>query len=111
MTLSDKLTAKARGRLEAQTGPTEQILHSATVGPTAMVLTTQRLLLAPYNQLAGPELNLPLSAIQDVAWQKGPLGSRGTLTIRTSSQVLEYRTPNKQGEPAAVKIRQAIAAR
>jgi hypothetical protein len=110
MTLSEKLTAKARGRLEAQAYG-EQILHSATVGPVAMVLTNQRLMLAAYNQLAGPDLNLPLSAIQDVAWQKGPLGSRGRLTIRTPSEVLEYRTPNSQGELAAVKIRQAIAAR
>ena len=110
MTLTDKLTSKARARLEAQVGPNEQILHSATVGPVAMVLTSQRLMLAPYVQTAGPELNLPLSAVQDVAWQKGPLGSQGRLTIRTSSQVLEYKTPNKQGEPAAIKIRQAIAA-
>ena len=109
MTLSDRLTAKARGRLEAQTTATEQILHSATVGPVAMVLTSQRLMLAAYNQGAGPDLNLPLSAIQDVAWQKGLLGSQGKLTIHTSSQVLEYKAPNKQGEPAAVKIRQAIA--
>lgn len=111
MTFSDRLTAKARGRLEAQALPNEQILHSATVGPTAMVLTTQRLMLAAYNQGAGPDLNLPLSAIHDVTWQKGLLGSQGKLTIRTSDQVLEYKTPNKQGEPAAVKIRQAIAAR
>lgn len=111
MTLRDKFTAKARGRLEAQAAPNEQILHSATVGPVAMVLTTQRLMLAAYNQGAGPDLNLPLSAIQNVAWQKGLLGSQGRLTIHTSHQVLEYKTPNKQGEPAAVKIRQAIAAR
>jgi hypothetical protein len=109
MALADKLTTKARSRLEAQVNADEQVLHSATVGPVALVLTDRRLMLAPYVQTAGPELNLPLSQIQDVAYQKGILGSQGRLTIRTSSQVLEYKTPNKQGEPAAIKIRQAIA--
>jgi hypothetical protein len=111
MAMTDRLTAKARGRLEAQVGPNEQILHSATVGPVGMVLTSQRLMLAPYVQTTAPDLNLPLSAIQDVAWQKGLLGSQGKLTIRTSTQTLEYKTPNKQGEPAAIKIRRAIANR
>lgn len=109
MTLSDRLTAKARARLEDQAGPTEQILHSATVGPVAMVLTTHRLMLAPYVRGVEPDQSLPLSAIQDVAYKRGPLGSQGQLTIHTSSQVLQYKTPNKQGEPAAIKIRQAIA--
>lgn len=107
--MTDRFTRKARARLEAQTGPTEQVLHSATVGPVAMVLTTQRLMLAPYVRGVEPDQSLPLSAIQDVAYKRGPLGSQGRLTIRTSSQVLEYKTPNKQGEPAAIKIRQAIA--
>lgn len=110
MALTDRFTAKARARLEAQAGPGEQVLLSSTVGPVGLVLTDRRLMLAAYNQLAGPDLNLPLSAIHQVAWQKGPLGSQGTLTILTSSESYTYKVPNKQGEPAAVQIRQAIAA-
>lgn len=110
MAITDRFTAKARARLEAQAGPGEKVLLSATVGPTAMVLTDRRLMLAAYNQGAGPDLNLPLSSIHQVAWQKGLLGSQGTLTIRTSIETHEFRTPNKQGEPAAVQIRQAMAA-
>ena len=111
MTLSDRLTAKARARLEAQAMPGEHILHSATVGPVAMVLTTRRLMIAPYVRGVEPDQSVPLSQIQDVAYRRGPLGSRGQLTIRTSSQVLDYpKMPNSQGETAAVAIRLAIAA-
>lgn len=109
MTLRDKATARARGRLEAQTGANERVLHSATIGHMGMVLTTRRLMLAPPIKGSEPELNLPLSAIQDVAWKKGPFGTSGQLTIYTSSQTLQYKVLNKQGEPAAVRIRQAIA--
>lgn len=109
MAVTDRFTRKARARLEDQIGPTEQVLHSATVGPVAMVLTNTRLMLAPYVRGVDPDQSLPLSAIQDVAYKRGPLGSQGQLTLHTSSQVLQYKTPNKQGEPAAIKIRQAIA--
>lgn len=109
MPITDRFTAKARARLEAQVGPQEQILYSATVGPVGMVLTDRRLMLAPYVQGTAPEVNLPLSAIHNVAWQKGHLGSQGTLSVHTSDQTHTYRVPNKQGEPAATRIRQAIA--
>jgi hypothetical protein len=110
MAITDRLTAKARARLEQQVGAGEDVLLSGTVGPVGLVLTTRRLMLAPPVTGAFPDRNLPLGAIQDVAWKKGLLGSQGVLTIRTGSETLEYKVPNKQGEPAAVLIRQAMAA-
>lgn len=111
MGIRDALTSKARHRLEAQVGPNEQVLLSGTVGPMGMVLTDRRLMLAPPAQGVYQDVNLPLSAIHNVAWKKGILGSPGLLSIHTSSQVHEYKVPNKQGEPAVTAIRQAIAAR
>lgn len=111
MTLRDKITAKARGRLEAQAGEGEQILHSATVGSVGLVLTTNRVMIAHPMQGVYEDVSLPLSAIQNVAWKKAMLGSQGLLTIHTSGQTLSYKATTKQGEPAAVRIRQAIAAR
>jgi hypothetical protein len=109
MAITDRLTAKARARLEQQVGPSEQVLLSSTVGPIGMVLTDSRLMIAYPVQGAYPDRNLPLTAIHDVAWKKGLLGSQGTLTIHTSSETLEYKAPNKQGEPASTLIRQAMA--
>lgn len=109
MGLKDKITSKARARLEAQTGPNEQVLYSGTVGPVGMVLTTHRLMIAHPMQGVYQDQNLPLSAIQNVAWKKQIIGSQGVLTIHTSGEALTYKATNKQGEPAAVSIRQALA--
>jgi hypothetical protein len=111
MAITDRLTAKARARLEQQVTPDEQVLLSSTVGPVGLVLTSRRLMIATPVQGAGPDRNLPLTAIHDVAWKKGLLGSQGTLTIHTGSETLEYKAPNKQGEPAATLIRQAMTSR
>lgn len=109
MSFKDKITSKARARLESQTGPNEPVLYSATVGPVGMVLTTHRLMIAHPMQGVYPDVNLPLSAIQNVAWKKAMLGSQGVLTIHTSGETLTYKATTKQGEPAAVRIRQAMA--
>lgn len=110
MASGDRFTKKARARLEDQLAPDETVIHSATVGPVGMVLTNRRLMLAPYVQGIADDVNLPLSSIHNVAWTKGMLGSQGELSIHTSSQVFTYKVPNRQAEPAAVAIRQAIAA-
>lgn len=109
MAITDRLTAKARQRMEQQLTAGERLLLSGTVGPVGLVLTDQRLMLVPPVNGAFPDRSLPLGAIQDVAWKKGLLGSQGMLTIRTGSETLEYKVPNKQGEPAATRIRQAMA--
>ncbi|TCC21654.1 hypothetical protein [Kribbella sindirgiensis] len=111
MANTDRFSRKARKRLEAQLGPDEQVLHSATVGPVGLVLTNRRLMLAPYVRGVDDEVNPQLSAIHNVAWRKGSLWSPGVLTIYTGSQTLTYdKVPNKQGESAAIAIRQAMAA-
>jgi hypothetical protein len=109
MGMTDKLSAKARERLTTSLGPDEAVLHSATVGPVGMVVTNRRVMFAPYNQLAGADNVLPLSAVTNVSWHKGALGSQGTLTIHTTAQPFTIKTPNKQGEPAAEAIRRAMA--
>jgi hypothetical protein len=110
MTLGDKITSRARSRLTAQLGPREQVLHSATVGPVGVVLTTDRLMITHPMQGVYEDINLPLSAIQNVTWKKGMLGAPGEMTVHTSSQTFTYRGRNSQGEPAVTAIRQAIAA-
>lgn len=109
MAFTDRLTAKTRARLEGQLGAEEQVLHSATVGAAAMVLTNRRLMIGPYVQSVSDDVNLPLSGVSNVTWRKGILGGQGEIAIVTSAQTYRYKAPNKQGEPAAEAIRKAIA--
>lgn len=111
MTLADKITSHARNRLTAQLGPNEQVLHSATVGPVGVVLTTQRLMITHPMQGKYEDINLPLSAITNVTWKKGLLGAPGVMSVYTASQTYSYKGRNSQGVPAVAVIRQAIAAR
>jgi hypothetical protein len=96
--------------LEAQVGEGETVVLSTPLAASALLLTDKRLLIAPALRGAEPEINVPLRAVNNVAWQKGLLGSAGTLTITTGSGVHRYKARNHQGEPIAVRLRQAITA-
>lgn len=111
MTLSDKLTSRARQRLTAQLGPNEQVLHSRTVGPVGVVLTTHHLMITHPMQGVYEDINLPLPAITNVTWKKGLLGTAGVMSVHTASQTFSYKGRNSQGAAAVAVIRQAIAAR
>lgn len=111
VSIRDRITRKAREGLEAQIAPGEEVVLSANLAASALVLTNRRLMVAPAVEGSEASINVPLGAVQNVAWKKGILGSPGVLTIHTGSETHDYKVRNNEGSDAAVKIRQAIAAR
>jgi len=109
MGIADRVTRKARANLERQIMPGETVVLSSNLAASAMVLTNRRLMIAPALAGAEQEINVPLSAVQNVAWKKGLLGSPGVLSVHTGGQVHQYKVRNAQGDEAAVRIRQAVA--
>jgi hypothetical protein len=110
MGLRDRVTNKARQRLEAQVMDSERVMLSANLAASALVLTDRRLMIAPAVAGSEPDINVPLRAIQNVSWQKGMLGNPGTLQVHTSERAHSYKVRNNEGESAALSIRQAMAA-